>query len=156
MKRTTAVGVIIFLGVGLAIGLLGEALVVARNSPMVVPPYSLPLTLAALAVLVLTFGISTRRAITGKAGREVDPFSAMRLVAVAKASSRVGALVLGFGIGVLCYFFARPVSPPLGSIVAVAVTAGAAAFLLVAGLVAEHLCMLPPDDRNDDSAPPTA
>ena len=70
---------------------------------------------------------------------------------MAKASSYSGSLLLGLGAGVIVYLFGRPIAPSGAILTNVIAQLGAAALLIVAGLIAEWLCVLPPDDleKND-------
>jgi hypothetical protein len=59
-------------------------------------------------------------------------------------------VLTGSGVGIVIYLLTRTVLPGPGSIwLAVVATIGAA-LLLAAGLVAEYLCMLPPDDHDEE------
>ena len=151
MKRTRPTP-LIGLGVaGLVIGFLVELAAAGSGIAVFIPPLSLPITLVAIAVIVIAFAIPIRRATHSKTRTRIDPFRAMRVAVLAKACSLSGALLTGSGIGVLAYLLSRSVLPASGSIwLAVAATVGAA-ILLAAGLVAEYLCTLPPED--DDTKP---
>ncbi|NEN04636.1 DUF3180 domain-containing protein [Diaminobutyricibacter tongyongensis] len=151
MKRTRPTP-LIGLGVaGLVIGFLVELGAAGAGLAVFIPPLSLPITLVAIAVIVIAFAIPIRRATHSKTRTRIDPFRAMRVAVLAKACSLSGALLTGSGIGVLAYLLSRSVLPASGAIwQAVAATVGAA-ILLAAGLVAEYLCTLPPED--DDTKP---
>lgn len=151
MKRTRPTP-LIGLGVaGLVIGFLVELGAAGAGIPVFIPPLSLPITLVAIAAIVIAFAIPIRRATRAKTRVRIDPFRAMRVAVLAKACSLSGALLTGSGIGVLVYLLSRSVLPATGSIwQAVAATVGAA-ILLAAGLVAEYFCTLPPED--DDTKP---
>jgi len=146
MKRTRPTP-LIGLGVaGLVIGFLVELGASGAGLAVFIPPLSLPITLVAIAAIVIGFAIPIRRATHAKIRTRIDPFRAMRVAVLAKACSLSGALLTGSGIGVLVYLLSRSVLPASGAIwQAVAATAGAA-ILLAAGLVAEYLCTLPPED----------
>ena len=66
-----------------------------RGAKAIVPPLSLPITLAGVAVIVVALAWPIRRAVKGKATKHLDPFRAMRTAVLAKACSLSGALVLG-------------------------------------------------------------
>ena len=81
----------------------------------------------------------------------MNPFRALRVAMLAKASSIVGAALGGFGLGLLVFLVTRPVLPAadaLGTVIATAVCGG---LLVAAGLFAEHLCTIRKDD--DDAQP---
>ncbi len=148
MKRTRPTP-LIGLGVaGIVIGFLVELGAAGAGVAVFIPPLTLPLTLIAIAAIVIGFAIPIRRATHAKTRTRIDPFRAMRVAVLAKACSLSGALLTGSGIGVLSYLFSRSVLPASGAIwQAVAATLGATV-LLTAGLVAEYLCTLPPEDED--------
>nr|WP_217274705.1 DUF3180 domain-containing protein [Rathayibacter sp. VKM Ac-2835] len=140
------------LGLGLAgavVGFLIDLAIAAAGRPVLIPPLTVPLTLVVVAALVIGFAIPIHRATKGTLRRPIDPFRAMRVVVLAKASSLVGALLLGASGGVLVYLLSRPVVPSLGSVWQDVAAIVGAIVLLVAGLVAEHLCTIPPTDDDD-------
>ncbi|MDQ1607757.1 MAG: hypothetical protein QOE16_489 [Microbacteriaceae bacterium] len=152
MKRTRATPVIGLAVVGAVVGFLLEFGAAAAGLAILVPPLSLPVTLVVIAAIVVGFAIPIRRATRGTAKTMIDPFRAMRVAVLAKASSLSGSLLGGWGLGILLYLVSRPVLPSTNAIwLAVAATVGGVV-LLVAGLVAEHLCTLPPPE--DDEGQP--
>ena len=157
MKRTTALPLIAFiLGAGVVTYLL-EMLLQSAGSPAILPPYSLSITLVGVAVAVVLMAIPVRRLITGKRKERLSPFYSVRVAVLAKASAHAGALLLGVGAGLIIFLLARPISPSwdlLGRAIAAAVSA---AIVLIAGLIAERMCQLPPDDTDKEPAgDPTA
>jgi hypothetical protein len=151
VKRTRPTP-LIGLGVaGLVIGFLVELGAAGAGLAVFIPPLSLPITLVAIAAIVIGFAIPIRRATHAKTRTRIDPFRAMRVAVLAKACSLSGALLTGSGIGVLAYLLSRSVLPASGSIWQAAAATLGAAILLAAGLVAEYLCTLPPED--DDTKP---
>lgn len=149
MKRTHATPLIGLALAGAVFGYLLEMAFVASGKPVVVPPLSMPVTLVAIAAIVIVFAIPIRRAVHAKTKQHINPFTAMRIAVLSKASSLAGSLLTGGGIGILVYLLTRTVLPPNNTIwLAVALTIGAV-ILLVAGLIAEHLCTIPPSDSNE-------
>ncbi|QHC57657.1 DUF3180 domain-containing protein [Rathayibacter sp. VKM Ac-2760] len=149
MKRTR-ISTLLGLGlVGAVAGFLIDLAIASAGRPVLIPPLTVPLTLVVVAALVLGFAIPIHRATKGTLRRPIDPFRAMRVVVLAKASSLVGALLLGASGGVLVYLLSRPVIPSLGSVWQDVAAIVGAIVLLVAGLVAEHLCTIPPTDDDD-------
>ena len=116
--------------------------------PILVPPISLPLTLAVIGILIVVLAWPVRRGTRGTTHPPVNPFVALRIAVLAKASSLSGALILGVGLGIALYVLTRSVVPSLATLWLALATALGAAILLAGGLVAEHFCTLPP--RNDD------
>lgn len=152
LRRTGATPLIGLGAIGLAAGFLLELLLSSAGSSLVIPPLTLPITLVVLSGVVVGFAIPIRRAVTADRRRHVDPFVALRTVSLARASSLAGALGTGFGLGILAFLLSRQTLPGVASVWLAAATAIGALVLMVAGLVAEHLCRLPKDDDDDDPA----
>jgi hypothetical protein len=154
MTRTRATPLI---GLGLAgvvFGFLLEVGLAASGMPLLVPPVSLPLTLVAIAIIVVAFAIPIYRAVHGKRESRIDPFQAMRVAVLAKASSLAGAMLAGVSLGVLLYVLSRSVLPGRDSTsLGIAATVGAVV-LLAAGLIAEYLCTLPPPTDTEEQTDP--
>lgn len=111
------------------------------------------LTLVVIAIIDLILAFSLRSRIRGKGSRPVEALTAARAVALAKASSLLGAIMLGAWVGVFAYVF-----PKRSDIVAAAndttsaiIGALCAAVLIAAGLWLEHCCRTPddPDEPKD-------
>ena len=102
----------------------------------------MPLVLVALAIPI-------RRATQATTASAVNPFRALRIAMLAKASSIVGAAFTGVGVGLLIFLATRPVAPSIGSMGTIIATAVCGAILVVAGLVAEHLCTIRKDDDDE-------
>lgn len=150
MNRTRPTSLIGLGVVGLVIGFLGELAASATGMAVFIPPLTLPITLVAVAVIIVAFAVPIRRAVRGRTARRIDPFQATRVVVLAKACGLSGALLTGAGVGVLAYLLSRDVLPSGNSILLTALATAGALVLLVAGLVAESFCSLPPDDDADD------
>lgn len=153
--------------IGFGLGFLLQTALSAGGSPPLVPPYSLPATLITVSGVLLGFAIALRRAITGASKKRVNPFVAVRIVAAAKASILAGALFAGFGIGIVLFFTLRTVAPQAENWWPAVATLLAGIAQVVIGLVAEHLCRVPPPtdpdadakaetDENPDSHPSLA
>lgn len=150
MTRTRPGALVLLAGIGAVAAFLLQLGLGALGYSKLVPQLSLSVTLAVIAVIVVALAVPIRRATRSTVKRHVDPFFATRVVLIAKASSIAGSLLAGGALGVLVELLVRPVSAPatLWSVIAMLV---AAVLLLVAGLVAESLCTVPPDD---DQKPP--
>ncbi len=141
--------------VGLAVGSAIVALLLqlglgAAGMSKVVPQLTLAVTLVLIAVIVVALAWPVRRATRGAAApgvpkRRVDPFYATRVVLIAKASAVAGAILGGAGVGMLVELLSRPVSAVSSVWGAVAMLV-AAVLVLVAGLLAESWCTVPPED----------
>ncbi len=112
MKHTKPSTLIIFAVIGVVGGWFLDAALAAMGEPVIVPPYSLAVVLAILAVLVIIAAVPVRRAV--KDGTRVDPFYAMRVVVLAKASALTASLLAGGAAGILVYLLSRP-EPPGGA-----------------------------------------
>ncbi|HAQ60025.1 MAG TPA: DUF3180 domain-containing protein [Microbacterium sp.] len=169
MKRTNPLVLATAAVLGALAGFLFDHLLTISGRPTFTPSVSLPIMLALLGALVVVLALPIRRAIRGPRGTDraltegnsqpsaplVNPFRALRIVILAKASSIVGAAVGGAGAGLAGYLLSRPVPPPLGSTTAVVATAAAGAVLVAAALVAENMCIIRKDD-DDEPAEPAA
>ena len=113
---------------------------------MLIPPFTLGIALLLIGVLVVIMALPVRKVARRVPGATVDPFYATRVVMIAKASSLAGALLAGGGLGVGFYLLSRAVLPAVGSITMAFAAALGAVVLLVAGLVAENMCTIPPDE----------
>jgi len=149
MKRTGPVPLLIAVAIGLVAGFLIDQVLTATAQPTFTPSLMLPVLLVLLSVALVALALPIRRATAGTDERRVDPFHAVRIAMLARASSIVGALVTGVGGGLLLFLLTRPVSPSLGSTGAVLASAAGGLVLVIAGLVAEHLCTLRKDDDDD-------
>ena len=146
MKRTRASTIVGFTLAGVVVGYLTDLAVVTSGANAIVPPLSLPITLAGVGVIVVALAWPVRRAVKGKSTKHLDPFRAMRTAVLAKACSLSGALMLGFGLGITLFLVTRTVVPAVGTVWLAFATAIGAAVLLAGGVVAEAFCTLPPDD----------
>lgn len=153
MKRTGAVPLLIAGIIGLVVGFLIDQMLTATGQPTFTPSLMLPVLLVLLGAITVALAVPIRRATTGGGGRRIDPFHAVRIAMLARASSIVGAAVTGVGVGLVLFLLTRPVSPSLGSTSAVLAAAAGGLVLVALGLVAEHLCTIRKDDDDDQPGP---
>lgn len=167
MKRTSPLVLVSAAVLGALAGFLFDHLLTLSGRPTFTPFISLPIMLLLLGAIVVVLALPIRRAIRGPRGEggavasgsqpapgaPVNPFRALRIAILAKASSIVGAAVGGAGAGLAMYLLSRPVPPPLGSITAVVATAVAGAILVAAALVAENMCIIRKDDDDEPPEP---
>jgi len=146
VTRTNPLHLVLLVAVGgiLTWGL--ETTLAASGRAVLIPPFTLGVALLLIGVLVVIMALPVRRVARRVPGATVDPFYATRVVMIAKASSLAGALLAGGGLGVGFYLLSRAVLPAVGSITMAFAAALGAVVLLVAGLVAENMCTIPPDD----------
>jgi hypothetical protein len=149
VKRTSPVTLILLAVLGGVVGAFLETALTAGGRPIIVPPLTLAIALAAIGGIVVSLAVPIRRLTRGKTKGPIDPFYATRVLMLAKASALCGALLTGFGIGLGIYLFTRSVVQVNSIGLAVATIVGSAV-LLAAGLVAEHMCTIPPGDDDDD------
>jgi hypothetical protein len=135
------------------VGWLLQVGLAAGGLAVLVPPYSLPITLFGIGAVVIAVGWPIRQAVRGTSTRRLDPFRSMRVLLLAKASTLAGSLLGGVALGLGLYLLSRPVLPPVPSLIAVGVTFVSAVALVVCGLLVEHWCRIPPEDDEDASAP---
>ena len=150
MKRTTAVSLIVTGVIAAAGAWMLQLGLAASGRPVLVPPLTLPLALAAIGAIVVALAVPIRRMTRGSGQGPVDPFFATRVVMLAKASALSGALITGVALGWLVHLLTRSVVPATGSLAPSIAAIVGAAVLLVCGLVAEFMCRIPPRDDEDD------
>lgn len=148
--RRTAASPLLGLGLaGLVVAFLAELSAAAAGWAILVPPVTLPVALVLITGILLTLAWRIRQSTRGGSARRVDPFIAMRVAVLAKASSLAGSLLLGLGVGIVVYILTRTVVPAVASLwLAIGMALGAA-ILLAGGLLAEHFCTIPPEDDHD-------
>jgi lysylphosphatidylglycerol synthetase-like protein (DUF2156 family) len=154
VSRTSPLHLLALAAAGAGLGWLIEVLLTASGRPIIAPSIPLAVSLFLIAVVVVVLAVPIYRYSRGLRRQRVNPFFALRVVVLAKASSFAGALLGGAAFAVAFYLLSRTVSPESAVIAGSFVVSGAAIVLLVAGLVAEHLCTIPPDDEDSSSQNP--
>jgi hypothetical protein len=135
---------------------LGVRLLYGELPPL---PTFAGVTLAVLAVVEAVFGASLRgrirRMMEGRpdGGRPLQPLTAARAVALAKASSLLGAIMLGAWLGVLAYLVPRrgELSAAADDLPSAIIGAVCAAALIGAALWLEYCCRAPSDQDDHRS-----
>lgn len=142
------------LPVAVIVGLAVNLLVRLNYNSLPALPRLAGATLLVLAVAEAALGVSLRARIQRRPGtRPVEPLAAARAVALAKASSLAGSIVLGGWLGVLGYVLPqRENLAASGDTASAAVGGVSAAALVAAGLWLEYCCRTPRDD-SDPSGP---
>lgn len=146
MTRTKPLTLLLLAVFGTAALWFVETALAASGRPVLIPPFTLAVALVLIGVIIVAMAWPVRRVARGNRSARVDPFYATRVVMLAKASSLGGALLAGGGLGIAGYLLSRSVLPPVGSVTMAIATAAGGVLLLVGGLIAEHWCMIPPDD----------
>lgn len=149
MKRTGAGILTIAVIIGAAVGFILDTMLTAMGRPTFSPAASLPTILALLGGVIVMLAVPVHRAARNRGARRINPFQALRIAMLAKASSLLGAVLLGFSLGLVVFLTTRPVTPSLGSMGTIIATLVCAVVLVVAGLVAEQLCTIRKDDDDD-------
>jgi hypothetical protein len=150
VKRTSPGVLAVLALLGAAVGFTVDHFLTVSGHATFTPSIFLPVLLVVLAVVVVLLALPVRRSVRG--GTRIDPFRALRAATLARASSLLGAILLGFGAGLGAYLWSRPVAPPVGSTVATIAVVVGSIVLIAAALLAEQFCTLPkdPDDREPD------
>lgn len=153
MKPTRTLNLFVIAAiVAIASYFLAGALV-SRGMPIPISPNTLLVTLAAIATVLLLLSIPIwryRSALKTSTTRpkRVDPFYAVRVLLLSKASSIAGAIFVGWHIGVLVYQLTGQVV-----VQALVFQNGLGIFaslvLVVAAVVTEQICRLPQDPTPD-------
>lgn len=149
MRRTSAGLLVALAVVGAGVGYLIDHLLTVVGRATFTPSLFLPVLLLFVAGAALGVAWPVRRSV--RTGIRIDPFRALRAATLARASSLLGALLVGVGVGLLVFLLARPIDPPVGSTVAMVALITSSLALVAAALVAEQFCTLPKDP--DDSEP---
>lgn len=158
MKRTSGVILLVCAVIGAAAGVALDVVLTGASRATFSPSYALPILLVLLGLFCLAFAWQIRRAVRDPKAPRPDPFRAVRILVLSKASSMLGAASGAFGLGLIGYLLTRPVAPRIGSMTAEIVTAIGGAALVILALIAERLCTLPkdPDEREHGTAAPGA
>jgi hypothetical protein len=109
------------------------------------------LTIGLLTVAVVGIGWPVRQWVGGDRSRRIDALRAARTAALAKAATFAGALLVGFFAGHTVQFLPTvEIAARRSQLVVGLVDLVVSALLLVAGLVVERWCRVPPDEETPD------
>ena len=147
MRRTGIPLILALVLGGAAVGWLGQLGLTETGSPTITPPVTLVVALFGIAAILLGLGWPIRQLVRGKRTRPVDPFFAMRVLVFAKATTLTGALLTGAAAGLVLYGLTRTLTPVVPALWYDLSTLAGALAMLVAGLVVETWCRIPPEDR---------
>lgn len=148
MKVTRARDLVV---TGVIVGILVNLFLLVDYDALPPLPVLAGISLAVLAVLELIFTQSLRARLSGREGtKPVPALVAARAVALAKASSVLGAIMAGAWAGVLAYILPRysQFITSAGDTDSAVVGLVSAAGLIAAALWLEHSCKAP-QDRNE-------
>jgi len=131
--------------------------------PLTSTSFSFSLSIASIAVIVLARPIMKYKSQLKKfieqkskiAPKRVDPFYAVRILALAKAASLAASLFAGWQFGTLTGQLLQPIVAN-DSLAPTIFAAASSLVLLTAGLIVEQICKLPGDSGDGaDSKPRT-
>lgn len=154
MTRTRPLLLVIYTIAAAIIGWLLESALTASGAAVFAPPFTLAITLLVIGAVVVVLALPVRRAVRDREHHRVDPFYATRVLVLAKASSIAGSILGGAAIAIIGYLLTRTVVAGVGSIFASGAAVLGSIALLVCGLVAENMCSIPPDDKNNGNKDP--
>lgn len=153
MKRTSPAVIAAWVVGGAVAGYVLQAGLALVGLARIQAPVTLAISLIALALVTVLFAVSVWRATHGRSHRPVDPIAAARTVVFAKAATVLGALLTGVALGFVGDLLMRPILADTQALVRSLAMLGASVVLVIAGLVAERLCMVPPSGGADDDDP---
>jgi Protein of unknown function (DUF3180) len=143
-------------------GYLFARLVASNGGKVPVTPLNLILTLVAIAIILVSFAVPMvryRRALAEQLKnaaaprpKRLNPFYAVRLLMLAKATAISGALFVGWHSGVIWMQLSAPVTPDSTWQNAFALLASIV--MVVVGLIVERLCRI--KDDSAETEPPKA
>ena len=141
-------------------GYLFAKFVVASGGQVPVAPLNLILTFLAIAVILAVFAApmfryrrelaAQRKTASAPRPKRLNPFYAVRLVVLAKATAIAGALFAGWQLGVIWLQISSPVTP--GSVWQNVAALISSIVMVVLALVIERICRIP-EDAGDSEAP---
>jgi uncharacterized membrane protein len=147
MTTTRAATVLLVTGVAFAVTWVAIQVTLDLGWSLPAPPWPVAAVIGLLAVGTLAAAWPIRQWTAGHRDRQVDPLRAARTVALAKASSLTGAFVTGLWSAFAVTALPRiEVPAQTERAVAFVLAVAASAALLVAGLLAERWCRIPPED----------
>lgn len=154
MRPTRSSTIVALVLVGGGVGFLLQNVLASAALPKFVPTYTVAISLVFIAAVVIALAVPIRRATRAAVRTRIDPFHATRVVLLSKASSLAGALLTGAALGLLIELFVRSGGLNVDPLLKTLAVLGGAVALLVAGLVGEFLCTVPPPSDDDPELRP--
>lgn len=157
MKPTKILSLLIATIVAAAVTFAIVRAVIANGGSVPVAPNNLLISIPSIAVIELLAAIPVFRyrrelakfATSGKRPKRIDPFYAVRIVALAKATAISGALFAGFAVSLVVLQATLPVVPD--SIWLNAAALIESIVLIVVAIVIERACKLPEDGEANEA-----
>ena len=141
--------------VAVVAGAAGYAITRSSYDTLPTPNLVALLWLALLAIAEFYIAVMTRARLAGRAGtRPINPLVVARFVALAKASSVVGAIAGGGYAGFLIWVAKLDTPASSRDTRTSAFGVGFALLLVAAALFLEHVCRVPIRDDDDDEPQP--
>jgi hypothetical protein len=157
MKPTKASLVLVVVTGVTALSFLAVRLMVSNGMAVPVSPTNLLVTLAAIALILLGLSVpiwrykaSLTQYTKGPRPKRVDPFYAVRVVLLAKASAITGSGFVGWHLGAMIAQLSLPVSFT-AALVQNSFGLVASVVLTVAAIVAEQICRLPDEPKDNQT-----
>jgi hypothetical protein len=157
MKPTKASHVFVVVLAISVTALLAVRLMVSNGMAIPASPTNLLVTLAAIAVILLGLSVpiwrykaSLTQYSTGPRPKRVDPFYAVRVLLLAKASALTGSGFIGWHLGAMIAQLSLPVSFT-AALLQNSLGLVASMVLTVAAIVSEQICRLPDEPKNDQT-----
>ena len=107
MRRTGPGILLVTAAIALAGGFLVNQLLTATGRSTFTPLVTLPVLLIALGAIVVALAVPVWRASRGHTSAPINPFRALRIAMLAKASSLLGAAAVGFAAGLVVFLLTR-------------------------------------------------
>ena len=146
MTRPVRARVLVALALALfVVGWCWQLVSRSQGAALLTAPWTVSIALIVLAAVILALAWPIRRRLNAEQGRRIDPFHAMRVLALARAGQLTGACVGGFLAGCVLFFLLLP-QAGLRLAASSLTAAGAAIVLVVVSVIAERFCKLPPED----------
>jgi hypothetical protein len=116
------------------------------------PPesYVAAVAIVVVAAVVLVLGWEVRRSVRGERKPPMNPLAAARVAVLSKAAVYAGAVLTGWYAALGLSVLDDATGLRRERLLASAAAAVASAVLVVAGLLAQRWCRLPPDDEDPD------
>jgi hypothetical protein len=117
-----------------------------RSGHLAIPlPWTAPVGVLMLTVVVLVAGWQVRRSVLGRRSRRLDPLVAARIVVLATAGGYVGAVLAGWYAAQALVLLPELVGDRRSRFLLAAATSAACLLLAGASALAQHWCRRPPD-----------
>jgi Protein of unknown function (DUF3180) len=141
--------------VALVAGVVGYVVTRSSYADLPTPKVVALLWIALLAIAELYVALMTRARLAGRAGtKAINPLVVARFVALAKASSVVGALAAGAYGGFLVWVAQLSTPSASQDTRTAAFGVGFSLLLVAAALFLEHVCRVPKPHDDDDGPTP--